>query len=158
MCSRRRALEQLWDIANIACEHQKAPSWSLPVFHAAHNSISGHGDGRSLLGESTYSTALSQQPEMLENAPLPSLGRIQLWSCCPWICQTHVWTSAVSAARQFPPTVGRGALHNVDGVFSIKDVGNGIFLGSLTGSDQQFRMQLLSLCFGLHEKTTHVKF
>lgn len=47
----------------------------------------------------------------------------------------------------------RGALRYVDGVFSIKDVWEWDLLGSLTSNAQQFRMKLLGLCSGLHEKT-----
>lgn len=49
-------------------------------------------------------------------------------------------------------TVGRDTLQHVDGVFSIKDVWKWDLLGSLTSNDQQFRMKLLTLCSGLHEK------
>lgn len=40
----------------------------------------------------------------------------------------------------------------VDGVFSIRGVWEWDLQGSLTSNDQQFRMKLLSLCTGLHEK------
>ena len=162
----KRALEQLWDAASIACERKKCPAgpdlWSIQPRRAPLTTKIEHA----LLGEPTNLAVLPSTHPAAGDAggcapPPPSAPvRVPLRGCCPWICQTHFRTSAASAARRWAagfssslPARGRGALQCASGVFSVEDVWEWDLLGSLTSNDQQFRMKLLSLCSGLHEKT-----
>lgn len=99
---------------------------------------------------------------MLKNVPLPSAGRSSYRAVLHEFVKPifepvlHLLPgSGVASFGSSLPAVSRGALQYVDGVFSVKDVWEWRLLGSLTSNDQQFRMKLLSLCSGLHEKTPH---
>lgn len=142
------------------------PSWPLPVVHPAQKSISDCSDGRCSF----------RRAQKLGHAPQHSPSSQRCWRmhpCLPLAGSSYravvpefvkpifepvlhllPGSGAVSFGSSLP-AVGRGALQSVEGAFSIKDVWEWDLLGSLTSNDQQFRMKLLSLCSGLHEKNPH---
>lgn len=99
--SRKKALEQLRDVASVACGCKKCPPGLYPWSVQPRTSLTAVMED-AFLGEPTDLAAL---PHTLWGARdagecAPALRwQVQLQSCSPWICQTHFWTSAASAAR-----------------------------------------------------------
>lgn len=129
----------------------------------AQKSISDHSDGRHCFARAhklghapQHSPSSHRRWRMRLCPPLAgsSYGAVVHDFVKP-ICEPALCLLPASGAASFGsslPAAGRGALRCVDGVFSIKDIWEWDLLGSLTSNDQQFRMKLLSLCSGLHEK------
>lgn len=131
--------------------------WPLPIVRPALKSITDCNDGRCSLEEPTDLLPNSRRCRKVRPCP-PCQGPVmellsvnlsnpflsQCCICCQALGRQNFGTSLLA--------VGRDTLQRADGVFSIKDVWKWDLLGSHTSTDQQFRMKLLTLCSGLHEK------